>query len=83
MATPWSEEKQSTVENTSSFHCSDSGILVTHDLQDCIDESLDLCFSGVYEQLPVINYSKYSEETERPENITYIGKLKEQEENAG
>lgn len=82
MSTPWPEEKQQTAESTS-FPCNDSGILVTHDLQDCIDESLDLCFSGVYEQLPVINYTKYSEETERPENITYIGKLKEQEENAG
>lgn len=61
----------------------EGGIVVTHDLQDCIDESLDLCFGNVYEQLPVINYSKYSEETERPENSTYIGKLGEQDENAG
>lgn len=82
MATTWPEEKQQNEEDSANFQ-SNNGILVTHDLQDCIDESLDLCFSGVYEQLPVINYSKYSEETDRPENSTYIGKLAEHEENAG
>lgn len=83
MATTWPEEKQLNEENPSDFNNTNSGIVVTHDLQDCIDESLDLCFNNIYEQLPVINYSRYSEETERPENSTYIGKLEEQDENAG
>lgn len=48
------------------FICSENdkhfeNIIVTHDLQDCIDESLD----KVFEQLPIINYSKYSEESEK------------------
>lgn len=83
MATTWPEEKQLNEENPPDFNNTNSGIVVTHDLQDCIDESLDLCFNNIYEQLPVINYSRYSEETERPENSTYIGKLEEQDENAG
>lgn len=57
-------------------------IMVSHDLQDCLDESFDMCFNKVYEQLPVINYSKVSSE-ERPENTTYIGKLQGYDENAG
>lgn len=71
MAT-WKEEKQSEqLENSNNYE----DLPMTHDLQDCIDESLDICFNNVYEQLPVINYSKYSEEQEKPENSTYIGKL--------
>lgn len=50
------------------------------DLQDCLDEGLDL-FGGVYEQLPVINFGRYSDQ--RPEDSTYIGQLEEQEEDAG
>ncbi|KRT80657.1 zinc finger protein [Oryctes borbonicus] len=57
--------------------------VVSHDLQDCLDESFDMCFNRVYEQLPVINYSNISDETERPENTTYIGKLQGHDENAG
>lgn len=83
MATTWQEEeKQTTEEGLTDFN-TNNGIVVTHDLQDCIDESLDLCFNNIYEQLPVINYSKYSEETERPENSTYIGKLEKHDEDAG
>lgn len=39
-------------------------IIVTHDLQDCIDDSLDKVFG----QIPLINYSKYTEDTDRTEN---------------
>lgn len=70
MAT-WKEEKQLNQFENSNY----DGIVMTHDLQDCIDETLDICFNDVYEQLPIINYSKYSEEHEKPENSTYIGKL--------
>lgn len=58
-------------------------VIVSHDLQDCLDESFDMCFNKVYEQLPIINYSKISDETERPENTTYIGKLQGHDENTG
>lgn len=52
-------------------------IIVTHDLQDCIDDSLD----KVFEQLPIINYSKYSEENGR-EHTNYE-EQQENEENTG
>lgn len=70
MAT-WKEDKELNQLENSNY----DGMVMTHDLQDCIDDSLDICFNDVYEQLPVINYSKYSEEREKPENSTYIGKL--------
>lgn len=46
-------------------------IIVTHDLQDCIDESLDRVFG----QLPVINYSKFTEEPEKSEHISSKEKI--------
>lgn len=70
-------------DNTARFDHNFENIVVTHDLQDCFDESFDLCFNKVYEQLPVINYTKLSEEKEKPENAVYIGKLPENEENSG
>lgn len=48
-------------------------------LQECLDDNFQTMFNKVYEQIPHISYSKYSEETERPENATYIGKLNENE----
>lgn len=69
----WPEEKK--------FDIRDVGnISVSNELED---DNLELCFNNVYEQLPVINYSKYSDENGRPENATYIGKLEGQDENAG
>lgn len=57
--------------------------IVSHDLQDYLDENFEQVFNNVYEQLPVINYSRYSEEKERPEDATYIGKLEDHDENSG
>ncbi|XP_015519653.1 uncharacterized protein LOC107224199 isoform X1 [Neodiprion lecontei] len=54
-------------------------ILVTHDLQDCLDDSLDLSsFGKVYDQSPVLNYGKLSDESSsymeklRDDNTGYI-----------
>lgn len=58
-------------------------IAMPHDLEDCLDENFDMCFNKVYEQLPVISYSKISDEVDRPENTTYIGKLQGHDENKG
>lgn len=60
MAT-WESEKFG--GNVSSIEENFDGILVTHDLQDCLDDSLDLAsFGRVYEQTPVFDYGKYSDE---------------------
>lgn len=75
----WLEKKEANISNgIESFN----NILVTHDLQDCIDESLDLSFIKVYEQLPIINYTRYNEK-ENPSDSTYLGKLNPSDENAG
>lgn len=64
------------------FHTNDNektnyeNIIVTHDLQDCIDDSLDKVFG----QLPVINYSKYSEEHEKPENTVSHNKTQHKDD---
>ncbi|XP_017773632.1 PREDICTED: zinc finger E-box-binding homeobox 1-like isoform X2 [Nicrophorus vespilloides] len=80
MMESWTDEKI----NEQNYENNFSNIVVTHDLEDClIDESFDMCFNKVYEQLPVINYTKYSDEKEKPENSTYIGKLQQQDGNAG
>lgn len=56
--------------------------LVTHDLQDCLDESLDFNFNNVYA-------SSYDEIEENNENsnpqkpASYIKKIEHQEENVG
>lgn len=49
-------DKFETNENEKSINY--DNIIVTHDLQDCIDDSLD----KVFEQLPIINYSKYTDD---------------------
>lgn len=52
------------------FHTNDSDKssnyenIIVHDLQDCIDDSLDKVFG----QIPVINYSKYTEDNEKSGN---------------
>lgn len=79
----WTERKPSNgtveTENSNNF----GNILVTHDLQDCIDESLDFSLNKVYEQLSVINSARISDEKERQSNSTYIGKFQEGNENVG
>lgn len=37
-------------------------MIVTHDLQDCFDETLDLCLDKIYNQLPAMSYTKISQE---------------------
>ncbi|KAF5296830.1 hypothetical protein FQA39_LY12348 [Lamprigera yunnana] len=51
-------------------------ILVTHDLEDCIDESLDYSFNKVYEELPIGNYK------EKPDTV-FIENLQNEDENGG
>lgn len=55
----WTENKY----NIDKSHYNVIDVIVTHDLQDCIDDSLD----RVYDQLSVINYTKYTEEDEKGE----------------
>ena len=62
MAT-WESEKFGDVGNVEGIEPNFDGILVTHDLQDCLDDSLDLSnFGRVYEQSTVFDYGKYSDE---------------------
>ncbi|KAK4879150.1 hypothetical protein RN001_007296 [Aquatica leii] len=56
-------------------------ILVTHDLEDCIDESLDYSFNKVYEELPISDYGQYDEK-DKP-NSELIEKLQDCDENGG
>lgn len=77
MATWIGSDKFETNENEKSNNF--ENIIVTHDLQDCIDDSLD----KVFEQLPIINYSKYTEDNEQSDNQTYIEQLHGKDENVG
>ncbi|KZC05084.1 PREDICTED: uncharacterized protein LOC107193425 [Dufourea novaeangliae] len=62
MAT-WEGEKFREIENADDIEGNFDNILVTHDLQDCLDDSLDLTnFSRVYEQDAVFDYEKYSDD---------------------
>lgn len=62
MAT-WEGEKFQEYENTDDIKGNFDNILVTHDLQDCLDDSLDLTnFSRVYEQGAIFDYEKYSDD---------------------
>ncbi|XP_076183263.1 uncharacterized protein LOC143154979 isoform X2 [Ptiloglossa arizonensis] len=62
MAT-WEGEKFQEIENADDIEGNFDNILVTHDLQDCLDDSLDLTnFGIVYEQSAVFDYEKYSDD---------------------
>lgn len=62
MAT-WEGEKFQEYENTDDIEGNFDNILVTHDLQDCLDDSLNLTnFSRVYEQGAIFDYEKYSDD---------------------
>ncbi|KAF5269182.1 hypothetical protein FQR65_LT02482 [Abscondita terminalis] len=54
-------------------------ILVTHDLEDCIDESLDYSFHKVYEELPASNYGQFDDKDKT--NSVFIEKLQDCDEN--
>lgn len=61
MAT-WESDKFREHENVDGIASSFDNILVTHDLQDCLDDTLDLSsFEKVYEQ-SAFNYDKYSDD---------------------
>ena len=62
MAT-WEGEKFQDIENADDIEGNFDNILVTHDLQDCLDDSLDLTnFGKVYEPSIVFDYEKYSDD---------------------
>ncbi|XP_006625015.1 RE1-silencing transcription factor A-like isoform X1 [Apis dorsata] len=61
MAT-WKGEKFQEIGNADDIE-ENFDILVTHDLQDCLDDSLDITnFGKVYEQNTVFDYEKYSDD---------------------
>lgn len=61
MAT-WEGEKFQEIGNADNIE-ENFDILVTHDLQDCLDDSLDITsFGKVYEQNTVFDYEKYSDD---------------------
>jgi hypothetical protein len=50
-------------ENINGIESNFDNILVTHDLQDCLDDTLDLSsFEKVYAQSAVFDYEKYSDD---------------------
>ncbi|KAK1132339.1 hypothetical protein K0M31_016447 [Melipona bicolor] len=62
MAT-WEGEKFQEIGNADDIEENFNNILVTHDLQDCLDDSLDLTsFGKVYDQNDVFDYEKYSDD---------------------
>lgn len=62
MAT-WKSERFQEDENADGIDSNFDSILVTHDLQDCLDETLDLSsFEKVYEQSAVFDYERYSDD---------------------
>lgn len=62
MAT-WGSEKFEEPENADDIEENFNNILVTHDLQDCLDDSLDLpSFVKIYGQSAEFDYEKYSDE---------------------
>lgn len=61
MAT-WKSERFEEDENANGIDSNFDNILVTHDLQDCLDATLDLSsFERVYEQT-VFDYERYSDD---------------------
>lgn len=60
MAT-WESDKFQ--ENVDEIESNFDNILVTHDLQDCLDDTLDLSsFEKVYAQSVVFDYERYSDD---------------------
>jgi len=50
-------------ENVNGIESNFDNILVTHDLQDCLDDTLDLSsFEKVYAQSAVFDYERYSDD---------------------
>lgn len=57
-------------------------ILMTDDLQECIEDFELPTFGKVFEQLPVYTTSKLSDEN-NPETSTYVGQIEGHDENDG
>ncbi|KAJ8910992.1 hypothetical protein NQ315_010821 [Exocentrus adspersus] len=60
-----------------------SVIVVTHDLQDCLDESLDFNFNSVYVPLSNDQNAKLSDNIKSERVSSYIGKIEHNDENIG
>lgn len=59
----WESDKFQEDENADGIEGNFDNILVTHDLQDCLDDTLDLSsFEKVYEQSAVFDYERYSDD---------------------
>ncbi|KYM79925.1 Metal regulatory transcription factor 1 [Atta colombica] len=59
----WESDKFQEDENADGIESNFDNILVTHDLQDCLDDTLDLSsFEKVYEQSAVFDYERYSDD---------------------
>ncbi|XP_020712451.2 uncharacterized protein LOC105693704 isoform X1 [Athalia rosae] len=77
MAT-WESDRFNSDANVDKVDGNFENILVTHDLQDCLDDSLDLSsFGKVYDESPVLNYGKLSDDNSymeklRDDNTGYI-----------
>ncbi|KAG8037839.1 hypothetical protein G9C98_006050 [Cotesia typhae] len=73
MAT-WESDKFSDHLNSVGIDNNFDGILITHDLQDCLDDSLDLAnFDKVYDQ-SVIELNNQNDKF-NDEDASYISKL--------
>lgn len=64
----WRHDKSDTNQTNNNYE----NIVITHDLQDCFDETFDLCFNKVTET-----------KDEKSENAIYIGKIHGNDENSG
>ncbi|XP_018569682.1 uncharacterized protein LOC108909754 [Anoplophora glabripennis] len=60
-----------------------SNILVTHDLQDCLDESLDFNFNNVYVPISDNQNTKFLDNIKTEKSYSYIGKIEHNDENVG
>lgn len=57
----------------------ESDIVITHDLQDCLDESLDFNFNNVY----VPSFNRFPENIKNEKSDGYIQTIEHTEENVG
>lgn len=60
-----------------------NNIVVTHDLQDCLDESLDFNFNNVYVPISESHNTKFSDTIKPERSYSYIGKIEHNDENVG
>lgn len=81
MAT-WENDKFQDDGNADDIDDNFDNILVTHDLQDCLDDSLDLSsFEKVYEQSGVFDYEKYDDDDDDARDVAINEKLSAADDN--